>query len=34
MLLLSKQIDGSENPETVYAKYQELRVLFAGAIED
>jgi hypothetical protein len=34
MLLLGKQIDGSESPETVYAKYQELRVLFAGVVED
>jgi hypothetical protein len=34
MLLLARQIDGSETPEKVYGKYKELRALFVGAIED
>ena len=34
MLLLARQIDGSETPEKVYGKYKELRALFVVAIED
>ncbi|MDR1978822.1 MAG: hypothetical protein LBQ42_08815 [Synergistaceae bacterium] len=34
MLVLGKQIDGSEDVAAIYARYRELRSMFSNTIDD